>query len=161
LVAAGYLDYEPVGGKYQLRPRILTLGFSLLSNMRVLPVAYEQLQRLATASGCTISLAWPDAPKMIYLDRCLGEVVPYYFSVGSAIDMVRTATGPSLSCFALMAATSSAVVTISCAYVDASIYTAACIDIVSEAWQRGASQAAEKRSERRVVADRSMPMTYR
>jgi AraC-like DNA-binding protein len=100
LVAADYLDCEPVGGKYQFRPRILTLVFSLLSNMRVLPVVHEQLQRLATASGCTVSLAWPDAPKMIYLDRCLGEVVPYYFSVGSAIDTARTTTGPSLSCFA-------------------------------------------------------------
>jgi hypothetical protein len=37
---------------------------------------------------------------MIYLDRCLGEVIPYYFSIGSAIDMARTATGPSLSRFA-------------------------------------------------------------
>lgn len=100
LVAAGYLDYEPVGGKYQLRRRVLTLVFSLLRNMRVLPVAHEQLQRLATASGCTVSLAWPDALKMIYLGRCPGEVIPYYFSVGSAIDMARTATGPSLSCFA-------------------------------------------------------------
>ncbi|WP_457824334.1 helix-turn-helix domain-containing protein, partial [Staphylococcus aureus] len=42
LVDAGYLDYEPVGGKYQLRPRVLTLGFSLLSNMKILPVAHEQ-----------------------------------------------------------------------------------------------------------------------
>ena len=93
LVDAGYLDYEPNSGKYQLRPRILTLGFSLLSNMKFMPVAHEQLQRLATASGCTVSLAWPDAPKMIYLDRCPGVAMPYYFSVGSAIDMARTATG--------------------------------------------------------------------
>ena len=93
LVDAGYLDYEPVSGKYQLRPRVLTLGFSLLSNMKILPVAHEQLQRLATASGCTVSLAWPDAPNMIYLDRCPGEVMPYFFSVGSVIDMARTATG--------------------------------------------------------------------
>lgn len=50
LVDASYLDYEPVSGKYQLRPRILTLVFSLLSNMKVLPVAHEQLQRLATRS---------------------------------------------------------------------------------------------------------------
>lgn len=93
LVDAGYLDYEPVRGKYQLRPRVLTLGFSLLSNMKILPMAHEQLQRLATASGCTVSLAWPDAPNMIYLDRCTGEVMPYFFSVGSAVDMARTATG--------------------------------------------------------------------
>jgi hypothetical protein len=51
LVAADYLDYEPVGGKYQFRPRILTLVFSLLSNMRVLPVVHEQLQRLATRAA--------------------------------------------------------------------------------------------------------------
>jgi DNA-binding IclR family transcriptional regulator len=69
------------------------VGFSLLSDMKILPIAHEQLQRLATASGCTVSLAWPDAPNMIYLDRCAGEAMPYFFSVGSAIDMARTATG--------------------------------------------------------------------
>jgi len=93
LVGAGYLEYEPVRGKYQLRPRVLTLGFSVLSNMKVLPIAHEQLQRLATASGCAVSLAWPDIPHMIYLDRCTGEALPYFFSIGSAIDMARTATG--------------------------------------------------------------------
>src|SRR6516225_2299323 len=38
LVEAGYLEYEPVRGKYQLRPRVLTLGFSVLSNMKVLTI---------------------------------------------------------------------------------------------------------------------------
>jgi DNA-binding IclR family transcriptional regulator len=93
LVDAGYLDYEPVRGKYSLRPRVLTLGFSFLSNMKMLPMAHEQLQRLATESGCTVSLACPDAPHMIYLDRCSGVAMPYFFSIGSAVDMARTATG--------------------------------------------------------------------
>lgn len=93
LVEAGYLEYEPQGGKYRLRPRVLTLGFSFLSNVRFLPMAHDRLQRLATASGCAVSLAWPDAPHMIYLDRCSGDAMPYYFSVGSTIDMACTATG--------------------------------------------------------------------
>jgi hypothetical protein len=61
--------------------------------MKILPIAHEQLQRLTTASGRTVSLAWPDAPNMIYLDRCAGEAMPYFFRVGSAIDMARAATG--------------------------------------------------------------------
>lgn len=155
-MAAGYLDYEPVGGKYQFRPRVPTPVFSLLSNMRVL-----QLQRLATASGCTVSLASPDAPKMIDLDRRPGEVIPYYFSAGSAIDMARTATGPSLSCFApdggnkfggghdLMRL---------CRRIDMH----GCMHRYNfRSIAEDASQAAEKRLERRVVADRSMPITYR
>lgn len=93
LVDAGYLDYDPAGGKYHLRPRVLTLGFSLLSHMKLLPMAHDQLQRLANDSGCTVSLACPDAPYMIYVDRCSGITMPYFFSVGSAVDMVRTATG--------------------------------------------------------------------
>jgi DNA-binding IclR family transcriptional regulator len=93
LVEAGYLDYDAISGKYQLRPRILTLGFSLLSNMKLLPIAHEKLQQLSTASRCNVSLAWPDEPRMIYLYRCSGEFMPYFFSVGSAIDMARTATG--------------------------------------------------------------------
>ncbi|WP_456821955.1 IclR family transcriptional regulator [Bradyrhizobium sp. USDA 4502] len=93
LVDAGYIDYDTVRGKYRLRPRVLTLGFSLLSNMKILPVAHEQLQRLATDSGCTVSLACPDLPHMIYVDRCSGLAMPYFFSVGSAVDMAHTATG--------------------------------------------------------------------
>ncbi|MGY8666037.1 IclR family transcriptional regulator [Bradyrhizobium sp. UFLA05-109] len=94
LVDAGYLEYDSARGKYRLRPRVLTLGFSLLSNMKILPVAHEQLQRLATDSGCTVSLACPDPPQhMIYVDRCSGVAMPYFFSVGSAVDMARTATG--------------------------------------------------------------------
>lgn len=93
LVDAGYLNYDAERGKYRLRPRVLTLGFSLLNNMKILPIAHEHLQRLALASGCTVSLAWPDAPNMIYLDRCAGDQMPYFFSVGSAVDMARTATG--------------------------------------------------------------------
>jgi hypothetical protein len=56
-------------------------------------MAHEQLQRLANESGCTVSLACADAPCMIYLDRCRGLAMPYVFSVGCAVDMVRTATG--------------------------------------------------------------------
>jgi len=93
LVDAGYLDYDIVSGKYHLRPRVLTLGFSLLSNMKLLPLAHERLQRLANESGCTVSLACPDAPHMIYVDRCSNAAMPYFFSIGSAVDMVRTATG--------------------------------------------------------------------
>lgn len=93
LLEAGYLAYDAVSGKYQLRPRVLTLGFSLLSNMKILPIAHEKLQQLANDSGCTVSLAYPDAPHMIYVDRCSSVSMPYFFSVGSAVDMVRTATG--------------------------------------------------------------------
>jgi DNA-binding IclR family transcriptional regulator len=93
LVAAGYLDYDAMSGKYRLRPRVLTLGFSMLSNMKILPVAHEHLQRLATESGCTVSLACPDLPHMIYVDRCSSVSMPYFFSVGSPVDMARTATG--------------------------------------------------------------------
>jgi DNA-binding IclR family transcriptional regulator len=57
LVEAGYLAYDPSQAKYQLRPRVLKLGFSL------------------------------------YLDRCTGETMPYFFSTGSTIEMARTAGG--------------------------------------------------------------------
>ena len=93
LLEAGYLDYDPASKRYQLRPRVLTLGFSLLSNLPILPIAHEHMLRLAKASGCTISLAAPDGSEMIYLDRCSGESLPYFFSTGSAIETARTASG--------------------------------------------------------------------
>jgi DNA-binding IclR family transcriptional regulator len=93
LLEAGYLDYDRSTARYSLRPRVLTLGFSLLSNFPILPVAHEHMQRLAVESGCTISLAAPDGSEMIYLDRCSGEALPYFFSTGSAVETARTGCG--------------------------------------------------------------------
>ncbi|MCJ2072205.1 IclR family transcriptional regulator [Methylobacterium sp. J-030] len=93
LVDAGYLTYEAGEGKYRLSPRVLNLGFSYLSNLQVLPLAHEHMQQFAKVSGCSVSLAAPDGVEMIYLDRCSGETLPYFFSTGSRIEVARTATG--------------------------------------------------------------------
>jgi len=93
LLEAGYLDYDRSTARYSLRPRVLTLGFSLLSNLPILPVAHEHMQKLAVESGCTVSLAAPDGSEMIYLDRCSGETLPYFFSTGSAVETAKTGCG--------------------------------------------------------------------
>lgn len=93
LVEAGYLDYDQASAKYQLRPRVLALGFSLLSNLPILPAAHEHMQLLANLSGGGVSLAAGDQTDMIYLDRCTGATMPYFVGVGSVIDMVSTSVG--------------------------------------------------------------------
>lgn len=90
---AGYLEYDQRSGDYALAGKVLTLGFTVLSNQRILPAAHEQMRRLANQSGCTVSLATPDGHAMIYLDRCTGETMPYFLGIGSATEMVRTAGG--------------------------------------------------------------------
>jgi DNA-binding IclR family transcriptional regulator len=93
LVEAGYLAYDPSRAKYQLRPRVLKLGFSLIGNLPILPAAHDHMRRFANESGCAVSLAAADDCEMIYLDRCTGETMPYFFSTGSTIEMARTAGG--------------------------------------------------------------------
>ncbi len=93
LVEAGYLGYDLAQAKYRLQPRVLKLGFSLLSNLPILPAAHEHMRLLANATGCAVSLAAADGSEMIYLDRCTGETMPYFFSTGSTIEMARTASG--------------------------------------------------------------------
>lgn len=93
LVEAGYLDYDPASAKYQLRPRVLTMGFAMLSNLPILPAAREQMQRLANLSGGAVSLAAADQTEMIYLDRCTGEAMPYFMGIGSAVDMMTSSIG--------------------------------------------------------------------
>lgn len=93
LLRAGFLDYDADTKRYELRPRVLTLGFAMLSNLAILPVAHEQMQRLAEDLACTVSLVAPDGTEMIYLDRCSGGTLPYFFSTGSAIETARTAAG--------------------------------------------------------------------
>ncbi len=90
---AGYLEYDRRSGAYELAAKVLTLGFTVLSNQRILPAAHEQMRRLANQSGCTVSLASPDGHAMVYLDRCTGETMPYFLGIGSATEMVRTAGG--------------------------------------------------------------------
>ncbi|MEH2474255.1 DNA-binding IclR family transcriptional regulator [Nitrobacteraceae bacterium AZCC 2161] len=93
LLEAGYLAYDYSDARYHLRPRVLTLGFSMLSNLPILPIAHSHMQQFARTSGCTVSLAAADGGEMIYLDRCSGEALPYFFSTGSAVETARTACG--------------------------------------------------------------------
>ena len=93
LTGAGYLTTDPATGKYQLSPSILSLCFTVLSNMPILNVSHESMQQLANISGCAVSLAHPDGLHLIYLDRSTGEAMPYFMGIGARIEIARTAAG--------------------------------------------------------------------
>lgn len=93
LLEHGYLSFDPIASKYGLTARALTIGFSLLSNTKVIQVAHDYMQPLATQLGCNVSLAAPDFVDMIYLYRCSSENGPFFLSPGSSIEMAKTASG--------------------------------------------------------------------
>lgn len=93
LLEAGYLQFDPITSKYSLTVRVLTIGFSLLSNLKIIQVADKFMQPLASQLGCTASLAAPDVTQMVYLHRCSNDALPYFLSAGSTIEMAQTASG--------------------------------------------------------------------
>ena len=93
LTRSGSLTTDATTGKYQLSPSILSLCFTVLSNMPILNVSHESMQQLANISGCAVSLAYPDGLHLIYLDRSTGEAMPYFMGIGARIEIARTAAG--------------------------------------------------------------------
>lgn len=93
LLENGYLQFDPITSKYSLTARVLTIGYGLLSNTKVIQIAHDYMQPLATQLGCSVSLAAPDAVDMIYLHRCSSEARPFFLSAGSTVEMARTASG--------------------------------------------------------------------
>ena len=73
LVGLGYLRHDKKGRRYFVGPSVLALGYSALSNLRVVEIARPHMQALADATGALISLATRDRLSMLYLEACASD----------------------------------------------------------------------------------------
>lgn len=100
LTRMGYLYHDEKLGKYQLGTGVLSLGFSLLTNMDVLKVARPLMQELADYSHTVVSVGTRDRHGMTYLDgrHSTSATVSLRREPGTRVPIATTAMGRALLC---------------------------------------------------------------
>lgn len=100
LTRMGYLYHDEKLGKYQLGTGVLSLGFSLLTNMDVLKIARPLMQELADYSHTVVSVGTRDRSSMIYLDgrHSTAATVSLKREPGTRVPIATTAMGRALLC---------------------------------------------------------------
>jgi DNA-binding IclR family transcriptional regulator len=100
LTRMGYLYHDEKLGKYQLGTGVLSLGFSLLTNMDVLKIARPVMQELADYSHTVVSVGTRDRLGMIYLDgrHSTDATVSLRREPGTRVPIATTAMGRALLC---------------------------------------------------------------
>ncbi len=100
LTRLGYLSYSENLGKYQLGTAVLSLGYSLLTNMGILKLARPLMQELADYSQAAVSVGARDRLNMVYLETCRSNSTTFTLrlEVGSRIPIATTAMGRAFLC---------------------------------------------------------------
>ncbi|HKU98694.1 MAG TPA: IclR family transcriptional regulator [Vineibacter sp.] len=90
----GYLTSLDDIGKYELAPRVLSLGFAVLANTEIHILARPLLQELARDSGGAVSLGTRDGLSMVYTEYARGDAAIYRnISIGMRIPIISTSMG--------------------------------------------------------------------
>lgn len=100
LTRMGYLSYSEQLGKYQLGTAVLSLGYSLLSNLDILKVATPFMQELADYSHTAVGVGARDRLGMVYLKGCHSSkaTISLNMEVGTNIAIAATSMGRALLC---------------------------------------------------------------
>lgn len=100
LTRMGYLYHDEKLGKYQLGTGVLSLGFSLLTNMDVLKIVRPLMQELADYSHTVVSVGTRDRLGMVYLDgrHSTSATVSLRREPGTRVPIATTAMGRALLC---------------------------------------------------------------
>ena len=100
LTRMGYLSYSEKLGKYQLGTAVLSLGYSLLSNLDILKVARPLMQELADYSNTAVGVGARDRLGMVYLKGCYSTkaTISLNMEAGTNIAIATTSMGRALLC---------------------------------------------------------------
>jgi len=95
-----YITLVPGENKYTLGPRVLGLGFAVLSSLELREVAQPYLMELSRQVEETVNLAVLDGWRLIYLERIkTQQIVNINLHVGSRLELYNTAMGRVLTAF--------------------------------------------------------------
>lgn len=100
LTRLGYLHYAQSLGKYQLGTAVLSLGYSLLTNMDILKIARPLMQELADYSHTSVAVGARDRLGIVYLQGCHSPeaTVSLRMDAGTWIPIATTSIGRALLC---------------------------------------------------------------
>ena len=96
----GYIIPVANENKYTLGPKVLGLGFAVLSSLGLREIAEPYLLELSRLTQETVNLAVPDGWKLIYIERIkTQQIVNINLHVGSRLELYNTALGRVLAAF--------------------------------------------------------------
>lgn len=96
----GYILPAGEGKKYTLGPKVLGLGFTVLSSLELRDVAQPYLQELSGEVRETVNLAVLDGWQLMYVERIkTQQIVNINLHVGSRLELFNTGMGRVLAAF--------------------------------------------------------------
>lgn len=100
LCSLGYIIPVEEENKYTLGPKVLALGFAVLSSLELREVAQPYLMALSRNVKETVNLAVLDGWKLIYVERIkTHQIVNINLHVGSRLELYNTAMGRVMAAF--------------------------------------------------------------
>jgi DNA-binding IclR family transcriptional regulator len=97
LMRLGYLTQVEHGGKYQLAPAALSIGYAALAQMGIRQIARPLMQELAEYAGASVALGSRDRMSAVYVEHCRSNSpVTLRLDIGSRIPLVATAMGRAI-----------------------------------------------------------------
>ncbi len=100
LRSLGYIIPDGQGNKYTLGPRVLSLGYAVLSSLDLREIAQSYLLKLSRRVKETVNLAVLDEWKLIYIERIkTQQIVNINLHIGSRLELYNTAMGRVLVAF--------------------------------------------------------------
>jgi IclR family pca regulon transcriptional regulator len=100
LRSLGYVILDGQGHKYTLGPKVLDLGFAVLSSLDIREIAQPYLLRLSHLVKETVNLAVLDEWNLVYVERIkTQQIVNINLHVGSRLELYNTAMGRVLAAF--------------------------------------------------------------
>jgi len=97
LLALNYVTLDPRARTYSLAPRVMALGFSVLSGMDLRQTALPFMEALSRETDQNVNLAVLDRSEMLYIERIMvRKIINTNLHVGSRVNCYLTAMGRSL-----------------------------------------------------------------
>lgn len=100
LMKLGYISHDRASKTYSLTPRILSLGFTVLSSVELRDVALPYLEELSRITNQNVNLGIMDGSEVVYIERIKRrQMLSIELYVGSRMNMYRTSIGRAILAF--------------------------------------------------------------
>lgn len=100
MCALRYVISDDASNKYMLGPKVLDLGFTVLSSLDLRDVAAPYLRMFSKSSGETVNLAILDGWQLVYVERLKTQkIVNINLHIGSRLELYNTSMGRVLAAF--------------------------------------------------------------
>ena len=100
LLSQKYLSFDSTSKKYFMGPRVLSLGFTVLSGLELKDIALPYLEQLSKVSNQNINLAILDRTEVVFIERInRWELLTINLSVGSRVNSYQSSSGRAILAF--------------------------------------------------------------